>query len=267
MRCVEFETRLNELLDGRASPAVDAALSAHARRCPSCAEMLAGYEALLDGVASLPPVAMTAAASGALAPHVVAAIKTQSSEARSFGGGSVEIMPLAAIAVDSVAAEATVAEAAGSEAAGSEAATCEPFRAQRALDVAAHRPASVAKNRAAAWGMAGVILAAAAAILIAVFPQFQRDAAPETPDTAAPVLVEKQPQPSVGTPSTSIAWTDDELEPIAWVGYHVADGLKPVTSSMVSYLRELRKRPLFRSDDVNGRSSFLPPRDAQELTA
>jgi hypothetical protein len=217
--------------------------------------MLAGHEALLEGVAGLPAVAMTAAARGALAPRVVATVKSESRDARSFEGtaegGTFNGVPLAALASTAPTSEAT---------------SCEPFRAQRALDVAAHRPASVAKNRAAAWGMAGVILAAAAAILIAVFPQFQRDATPETPDTAAPVLVEKQPQPSVDVQPTSIARSNDDLEPIAWVGYHVADGLKPVTSSMVSYLRELRKRPLFRSD-VNDRSSFLPPRDAHELAA
>jgi len=49
-------------------------------------------------------------------------------------------------------------------------------------------------------------------------------------------------------------------EPIAWVGYHVADGMRPVASSMVSALNALKKRPLlWLDDDNNRRSSSLVP--------
>lgn len=54
MRCEEFETRLNDLIDERAQPAADAILCEHASRCPACAKLLREYAMLLAGVTALP---------------------------------------------------------------------------------------------------------------------------------------------------------------------------------------------------------------------
>jgi hypothetical protein len=53
MHCVQFEMRLNELLDERSSPDADFDLAEHARDCSDCADLLAGHELLLDGVQTL----------------------------------------------------------------------------------------------------------------------------------------------------------------------------------------------------------------------
>ncbi|HEV3418471.1 MAG TPA: hypothetical protein VG056_16735 [Pirellulales bacterium] len=53
MHCVQFEMRLNELLDERSSPDADLELVEHARDCSDCADLLAAHELLLDGVETL----------------------------------------------------------------------------------------------------------------------------------------------------------------------------------------------------------------------
>jgi hypothetical protein len=53
MHCVEFERRLNELLDDRLPLDSDLELAAHADECGQCAELLAGHELLLRGMAAL----------------------------------------------------------------------------------------------------------------------------------------------------------------------------------------------------------------------
>jgi hypothetical protein len=53
MHCVQFEMRLNELLDERSSPDADLDLLEHARDCSDCADLLAGHELLLNGVQTL----------------------------------------------------------------------------------------------------------------------------------------------------------------------------------------------------------------------
>jgi hypothetical protein len=52
MRCVQFELRLNQLLDDRRDPDSDLELAEHARECPDCADLLLGHEMLLQGVAT-----------------------------------------------------------------------------------------------------------------------------------------------------------------------------------------------------------------------
>jgi hypothetical protein len=52
MRCAQFENRIQNLLDERGRPEVDAMLRQHAGDCPDCRQRLAGYEALLEGVAA-----------------------------------------------------------------------------------------------------------------------------------------------------------------------------------------------------------------------
>lgn len=53
MKCIDFENRLNELLDDRLSPQEDAALIGHAENCVDCREMLAAQENLFLGMAAL----------------------------------------------------------------------------------------------------------------------------------------------------------------------------------------------------------------------
>jgi hypothetical protein len=48
MRCAEFETRLNDLLDSRLRPDADSLLCAHARKCPACGELLYAQELLFE---------------------------------------------------------------------------------------------------------------------------------------------------------------------------------------------------------------------------
>jgi hypothetical protein len=53
MNCGEFESRLNDWLDGL-QPELSFAAAAHARRCAKCGELLAGHEMLLAGLHALP---------------------------------------------------------------------------------------------------------------------------------------------------------------------------------------------------------------------
>ncbi len=53
MHCVEFERRLNELLDNRLPVDSDSELNSHANECCDCAELLAGQELLVRGMAAL----------------------------------------------------------------------------------------------------------------------------------------------------------------------------------------------------------------------
>jgi hypothetical protein len=50
MHCVQFELRLNRLLDDRRDPESDLELVEHSRECPVCAELLFAHETLLRGV-------------------------------------------------------------------------------------------------------------------------------------------------------------------------------------------------------------------------
>ena len=54
MRCAEFESRLNDLLDRRMRPDADALLGAHARKCESCGELLFAQELLFEGLSAQP---------------------------------------------------------------------------------------------------------------------------------------------------------------------------------------------------------------------
>jgi hypothetical protein len=53
MHCVEFEMRLNDLLDERAPLGGDSLLESHAAECSQCADLLGAHMALLDGVEAL----------------------------------------------------------------------------------------------------------------------------------------------------------------------------------------------------------------------
>jgi hypothetical protein len=102
---------------------------------------------------------------------------------------------------------------------------------------------------------AGITITTAAALFVSVIALKQAPVPPV--DSGSPQNQIQIAQPSQQT-STMVA-NASELEPIAWVGYHVADGLSQVTRSMVSALQELRKRPLFRNTEEQPRSSHYSP--------
>ena len=54
MRCVEFENRLNEVLDERGSPDLDMLLASHAHHCEPCQQLLARYELVCETAGNLP---------------------------------------------------------------------------------------------------------------------------------------------------------------------------------------------------------------------
>lgn len=53
MKCIDFENRLNDLLDDRRSPQDDATLNAHAASCADCREVLVAQESLFRGLVLL----------------------------------------------------------------------------------------------------------------------------------------------------------------------------------------------------------------------
>jgi hypothetical protein len=53
MQCEEFEDRLNEVLDERRRPELDAEISLHVETCPGCQRMAAAYRMLVDGFCAL----------------------------------------------------------------------------------------------------------------------------------------------------------------------------------------------------------------------
>lgn len=57
MRCSEFHTRINEILDQRLDPCSDEVISNHARRCSPCARDLRNYQSI---VSVFPPTEPTA---------------------------------------------------------------------------------------------------------------------------------------------------------------------------------------------------------------
>jgi hypothetical protein len=222
MQCIEFETRLNDLLDERRSPSIDRILAEHADSCASCAELLASHESLLEGLQGSPKVRLSADERRMFTEKVLSAV--------------------AALPHD-------------------------PFPGHDGVELV-ERPQMVASaNHSSPLALVGMALAAAAAILIALLPWFQSGEQPANPNQP-PSEFAGADSPSGGVvPPMVIPWTDDaELAPIAWVGFQVADGLKPVTSSMVSALRELRKRPFFRNEE-SGRSSFYTPPNEREVLA
>jgi hypothetical protein len=222
MQCVEFETRLNDLLDDRHSPSLDTLLNEHADHCSSCAELLACHESLLEGLQALPKVRLSYDGRRAFSEKILLAV--------------------APLPGDSLT---------------------EPAHGELV-----ERSLQAATSRSSSWAVIGLAIAAAAAILIAVLPWFESDRDPATPNQPSLSIAEDNSRRNTPMPHTDIAWDNlGELHPIAWVGFQVADGLKPVTSSMVSALRELRKRPFFRGDDANGRSSFYSPRVENEVLA
>jgi hypothetical protein len=218
MQCVEFEVRLNELLDQRAATVADELLAEHAGACPNCSRLLTAHELLLEGIEMLPTVHLCAAKRHALAHRVVAEV------------GSTAVST---------------------------------FQAETQVELAPRRAEVVAQHARPPLALMGLSLAAAAAILIAVFVGRGGNPPEILPDLPSSSLVDRGP--SQQTPSAE--YLHNDLQPIAWVGFRVADGLKPVTESMVSAYREFRKRPLFRNSVEQDRSSSHSPRDERELLA
>jgi hypothetical protein len=69
MKCREFESRLNDVLDDRGQPRADGQLAAHAATCEPCRELLDGQAALFAGLAHRP---LAAAPASGFARRVVA---------------------------------------------------------------------------------------------------------------------------------------------------------------------------------------------------
>jgi hypothetical protein len=243
MQCVEFETRLNNLLDERRAPSVDIGLVEHAQSCARCCELLAAHEALLEGVMAMPVARLAEAERLTMAYRIVAEV------------GSAPLAPFQVGNRDQASAHQAIGRR------GEPATTPVGLAADRAAVVATSRPASLA--------LIGFVLATAAAILIAVLPWFRGNEPPAGPPVQKQLIVDSpDKRPPAPSDTTSVLQGPDDLALIARVGYQVADGLTPVTNSMVSALRELRKRPLFRnSEDTQGRSSSYLPRDVNELVA
>jgi hypothetical protein len=246
MQCVEFETRLNDILDKRLAPSFDLGIVEHAQSCASCSELLAAHESLLEGIAALPVPRLDDVGQLALAHRAVAEVG--SAPMAPFRGGGYG------------GDDRTSHLSANSQAA--------PLAAP--LELAPQRAAIVARNHTSPLAVIGLILAAAAALLIAVLPWFRAQEQPAAPAGQKQLLVNAPGGRVTAIPgdTTGVLKDYDDLALIARVGYQVADGLTPVTSSMVSALRELRKRPLFRSSaDSQGHSSSYLPRDTNELVA
>ena len=143
-----------------------------------------------------------------------------------------------------------------------------PFRSSAEVELASWRPANLARRAASPMAIGSLVLAAAAALLIAVLPWFRGEPQPATPPGKQRLIVGTQDGTSNESPNPERLLNGyEDLAPIAWVGYQVADGLTPVTNSMVSALRELRKRPFFRSSDEPQRSSLYSPRQTDEVLA
>jgi hypothetical protein len=241
MQCVEFETRLNDLLDRRVAPSVDTDLVDHAQRCARCSELLAAHEALLEGVAAMPVTRLAEAERLTMAYRIVAEVG--SAPVTSFQRGN-----------------------------HNHASDHQPLGGQRPtaaspVELAAGRAVDVATTRAAPLALVGFVVAAAAALLIAVLPWFRGNPQPAGPANQEQFVVgSSDERPAMPVDTTGVLQSPDDLALIARVGYQVADGLTPVTNSMVSALRELRKRPLFRNPE-EGRSSSYFQRDVDQLAA
>jgi hypothetical protein len=246
MQCVEFEIRLNDILDKRLAPGFDLGIVQHAQSCATCSELLSAHESLLEGIAALPVPRLDDTGRLALAHRVVAEV----------GSAPMAPFPGAGYGLD---------KRSGHQSANTQAV---PITAPLELDP--QRAAIVAKNHASPLAVIGLILAAAAALLIAVLPRFRAHEQPAAPAGQKQIVVDTpggRVTPAPGD-TTGVFNDYDDLALIARVGYQVADGLTPVTSSMVSALRELRKRPLFRSSpDSQRHSSSYLPRDTNELVA
>jgi hypothetical protein len=212
LKCVEFESRLNDLLDERRSPGRDRGLSQHAEHCAGCADLLAAHDVLLDGVAALPAVRLRQAEQQAFVHRIVAEVGNTSLDA---------------------------------------------FRPVAPLGLAEPGAKVLARNPIAKMAIVGVILATAAALLIALLPRPFGDRNQGAPAGQPQQIVESSEFPSGGSNGVN---DYQDLALIARVGYEVADGLTPVTNSMVTAYREWRKRPFFKSADEPQRSSFYVPR-------
>jgi len=78
MQCVEFEDRLNAVLDERSRPEWDAELRLHCESCPGCRQLAVAYGALFDGFYAL----ATPEAPSDMATRVMAELQPRPAYAR-----------------------------------------------------------------------------------------------------------------------------------------------------------------------------------------
>lgn len=252
MRCDEFELLWNETLDRRANPRRVPELTAHAASCASCAELLSCGVILYEALATRP----APRPSGELAARVLAAwsIEQAASLASPLAIKSISLadtQPLTFSSQDTlpiavaVPASSTIASA-----------------PRRGFSAKFWRLATAKFFRVAAAVAAGI------AILLIVRPRDEHPALPQLhqpapqntvvnplPQPPQPVVVVPVPQPnSPSSParqvwSQSLALNRFPPERVTWVGYQVADGIKPVTNSMSAALQSWKK-PLAKPDDM-----------------
>jgi hypothetical protein len=154
MKCVEFETRLNDLLDERVAPVapnVDGRLLDHAQNCARCSDLLSAHEALLEGVAAMPAARLSEVERLTIAHRIVAEV------------GSA---PLASFQSEGYSDHARPAS---------------DQHAGCSVELDADRAPLVAPNRTAPLAIIGLVLATAAALLIALLPWFRGNHEPVAP--------------------------------------------------------------------------------------
>ncbi|MDX1963312.1 MAG: hypothetical protein SFX18_09175 [Pirellulales bacterium] len=275
MQCVEFEQLWNEALDNRGNPRELASLQSHATLCPACAELLLGSDAILTvfsrrtaSPTSRPvltaPVAFTERALDAW----LLAEQTASAEAPadtfplcdlvtqhgSVGGSPV--MPMAA----TISRPRRHRWVAGWWVAGGTIAAA--LAAVAAFSIPTGNPDRVADHPTPA--------------LVTVQPSHQplhpldkprpnglEQPSPHSPVAPVPPLVSATPatdptdspggnrHPSQLTWSSSLALSG-RLQPqrVTWVGYEMADRIKPVTNGMSAAIDSLKK-PLGKSNEMH----------------
>jgi hypothetical protein len=220
MHCQEFETRWNDMLDRRESATEDSALQAHAAECDACAALLAGG-ALLDMAF---PVSRHAGATATLSSSLVVSPRLADRVL-----AEVELVPVLPVAE------------------------------------LVERPVQQRSSRRwLAW-----IAVAAACCLVAVVISKRQDQRPAAPEIAAPVAPPVvQPAHNAQQLAQQETQNDEEYditvptslkrEQLTWVGYQVADGIKPVTIGVSNALQSLKK-PLRKSENSN---ETQPPRES-----
>ena len=94
MRCVDFELRMNEIMDDRLDPNVDRLLVSHAQQCECCQDLLRWNSAIIEAIPR------TTVRSRSLVDEVVASAQSQWWSRPTLWAGLVAVAVLAAIAVN-----------------------------------------------------------------------------------------------------------------------------------------------------------------------
>ncbi len=229
MRCVEFERRMNELLDERAALDSDRELGEHAEQCAACADLLCGQELLLRGMATL---CMTGSGR----------FDESAPDAESWSDGWSQ----------PGMAEPLVGR--------------RPAPAELAIRVAAELR-SQCKSRLIWWWLVPA-LAASVLVAFAMGTRSPDNASTDNASPVAPVSSLAKQVPNESTPPqmesattlTKSHWQSKWFSELGDSRYQwmdqVADGLKPVTDSVSAALHALRRT--WPGSEPGARSSWSP---------